>query len=152
MTDYDDNRKYNNKNRPWIFYANKICSDNTIYSEDNSFSDISGLILEAIQSNIDINTNNGITTFHNDVLFNSSLFISNIYGNIELSGNLTLSGGNINLIGGSINDISYITQTIIQQENIDASSGSFNELSVNKIHINDIVIQKIGGITKLNFF
>ena len=110
---------YNNNNRPWIIYASKICSDNSIYSI--SYQDLSGLILEASNHNIDIKTNNGITKFHNDVLFigdvsfnilNSNNLYSNIInvtdkiflqnqaggdsynidGNINLNGNIVLNG------------------------------------------------------------
>ena len=59
--------EYNNSNRPWTIYANKICSDKNQYQE--GYPDVSGLILEAVQSNIDIKTNNGITKFHNDISF-----------------------------------------------------------------------------------
>ena len=114
MSNY--NVEYNNNNRPWTIYATKICSDNSIYSI--SYQDLSGLILEASNHNIDIKTNNGITKFHNDVLFigdvsfnilNSNNLYSNIInvsdkifleqddefnidGNINLNGNIVLNG------------------------------------------------------------
>ena len=122
MTDYNNvNVEYNNNNRPWTIYSSKICSDKTQYEQN--YPDVSGLILEAVQGNIDIKTNNsGIIKFHNDVSFNSSLAINNINGNIELSGNLTLNGGDITLNGGIIHDVSYITQTIIEETELNVES------------------------------
>lgn len=149
MTDYNNvNVEYNNNNRPWTIYSNKICSDKSLYQ--NSYPDVSGLILEAIQGNIDIKTNNsGITKFHNDVSFNSSLFINNINGNIELSGNLTLNGGDITLKGGIIHDISYITQTIVETPTINSESLTIGTDEDNSIKIESDEENKI---IKLKFF
>ena len=124
MPEYN-NVEYNNKNRPWTIYASKICSDNSIYS--TSYQDLSGLILEASNHNIDIKTNNGITKFHNDVSFIGDVSFNilsgnNLYSNIinvtdkiflrnqtagdsyNIDGNINLNG-DIKLNGSIVNDI-----------------------------------------------
>jgi phage baseplate assembly protein gpV len=147
MTDYNVNVEYNNNNRPWTIYASKICSDQSKYEQ--SYSDISGLILEASNNNIDIKTQNGITKFHNDVSFNSSLFVNNIDGNIELSGNLTLNGGDITLNGGIIHDVSYITQIIIEEPILNVESLTIGDEIKNPIKIET---DEESQIIKLKFF
>mgnify|MGYP001204644293 CR=1 FL=1 len=138
---------YNNNNRPWTIYASKICSDQNQYQQD--YPDVSGLILEASNNNIDVKTKNGITQFHHDVSFNSSLFINNINGNIELSGNLTLNGGDITLNGGIIHDVSYITQVIIEEPILNLESLTIGDEMKNSIKIETDEESKI---IKLKFF
>jgi hypothetical protein len=81
--------EYNNNKRPWTINASKIYSDKSLYEQD--YPNISGLILEASNNNIDIKTNNGITKFHNDVSFigevSSNILNSNILNSNTFNSN-----------------------------------------------------------------
>ena len=159
----DSSVKYNNANKAWIMNAVKICSDQSEYVEEYN-NDMSGLILETKNGNIDINSSNGRTNFNNDVSFNQSISINKLYltdnsnnnntnnnnnnivGNINLDGNIELTG-NLTLLGGTLSDTTRrVTTSEVLSENY-----RINELEVTQSDntANQIKIEKYNNIGDL---